>query len=211
MHITTKYTLHRRIVARQTFMKQLTMRCIAAMLLAGAMTFSCGYPAFAAYAAQGASDASALSESGPGSEAAAEAEAAAQAAEEEEAEAQIRQNIINAAMGCIGTRYVWGGESPVSGMDCSGLTRYVIRQVLGIELPHSAAAQAALGTRISREELEPGDLVFYSFEGSRIDHAAMYLGDGKVIHTSATRHQVVISNLDMGSTSPDAYVRVVGA
>ena len=173
---------------------------ITAALLAGAMASTDIYPAFAS---QGVTSVETYSDSGPGSDEAVEAE-------KETEEAELRQTIIAQALGCMGVGYVWGGESPTSGMDCSGLIRYTIRQVLGIELPHSAAAQATLGTRISRDELQPGDLVFYSFEGKRIDHVAMYIGNGQIVHTSATKHKVVISNLDMGGTSPDAYVSLVG-
>ncbi len=151
--------------------------------------------------------------SGPGSEAAAAALEEERRAEEEEqrqAEEDLqRKSITENAVSCLGARYVWGGESPVSGMDCSGLIRYAIRQALGIELPHSASAQSGLGRRISRDELKPGDLVFYSFGGSRIDHVALYLGDGWVVHASSKKHKIVISTLDMGTTSPDVYVSMV--
>ena len=76
-----------------------------------------------------------------------------------------------------GIPYRWGGASPRSGFDCSGLVQYVYAKV-GIRLPHYAAGQYGHGRRVSRDSLRPGDLVFFSGLG----HVGIYAGGGKFIH-----------------------------
>jgi cell wall-associated NlpC family hydrolase len=91
------------------------------------------------------------------------------------------------ALRYLGVRYVWGGASP-AGFDCSGLVMYVYAQ-LGIALPHYAAAQYQLGTPVARDQLQPGDLVF--FDG--LDHVGIYIGGGQVVHAPQTGDVVKIS------------------
>ena len=83
----------------------------------------------------------------------------------------------------IGNRYVWGGLDPHKGADCSGFTMYIMRNVAGVTLSHSSRAQANEGRAVSAEEMRPGDLVFYG-SGKRINHVAIYAGDGMVVHAS---------------------------
>jgi cell wall-associated NlpC family hydrolase len=91
------------------------------------------------------------------------------------------------AMRYLGVPYVWGGASP-SGFDCSGLVMYVFAQ-LGIVLPHYAAAQYGYGTPVPRDQLQPGDLVF--FDG--LDHVGIYIGGGQIVHAPHTGDVVKIS------------------
>jgi cell wall-associated NlpC family hydrolase len=93
------------------------------------------------------------------------------------------------AMQYLGVPYVWGGASR-AGMDCSGLVMVVYAQ-LGISLPHFAAAQYGFGTPVARDQLQPGDLVF--FDG--LDHVGIYAGGGQVIHAPHTGDVVKISSL----------------
>ena len=95
--------------------------------------------------------------------------------------------VIGYAMDYLGVPYVWGGSSP-RGFDCSGLVQYVYAKV-GISLPHSSRMQYGCGTPVSQGQLKAGDLVFYY---NPIQHVAIYMGDGKIIH--ATGSQVQIGN-----------------
>jgi len=101
------------------------------------------------------------------------------------------------ALRYLGVKYVFGGASP-AGFDCSGLVMYVYAQ-LGIQLPHYAAAQFGLGVPVPRDELQPGDLVF--FDG--LDHVGIYIGGGQMVHAPQTGDVVKITAIsDFG----DRYV-----
>ena len=98
--------------------------------------------------------------------------------------------VIAIAMQYLGIPYVWGGASPSQGFDCSGLTTYVFGQI-GISLPHHAASQYGYGVPVSREDLQPADLVF--FDG--LGHMGMYIGGGQFIHAPHTGDVVKISSI----------------
>jgi cell wall-associated NlpC family hydrolase len=99
---------------------------------------------------------------------------------------------IAIAMQYLGVPYVWGGMSP-AGFDCSGLISYVFSQI-GVSLPHHAAAQYGYGAPVSRDQLQPGDLVFFNGLG----HAGIYVGGGSFIHAPHTGDVVKISSLYEG-------------
>ncbi len=92
----------------------------------------------------------------------------------------------------IGNRYVWGGTSLTKGVDCSGFTMQIYKRY-GISLPHHAATQAGYGKKIKASQLKPGDLVFYA-KGGRINHVAIYIGNGQVVHASSPKTGIKISN-----------------
>lgn len=96
--------------------------------------------------------------------------------------------VISYAMDYLGVPYVWGGSSP-RGFDCSGLVQYVYAKI-GIKLPHSSRMQYSCGKPVASDQLKPGDLVFYYHP---IQHVAIYMGDGKIIH--ATGNQVQIGSV----------------
>ncbi|MBA2384566.1 MAG: C40 family peptidase [Actinobacteria bacterium] len=97
--------------------------------------------------------------------------------------------VVGIAMQYLGVPYLWGGASP-SGFDCSGLIMYVYAQV-GVSLPHHAASQYGMGTPVSKDQLEPGDLVFFNGLG----HNGMYIGGGQFIHAPHSGDVVKISSL----------------
>ena len=105
---------------------------------------------------------------------------------------QTRVDLVNYALQFVGNRYVWGGESLTKGVDCSGFTMKIY-QKYGIYLPHSSRAQPNHGTKISRSEIRPGDLIFYG-NGKSINHVAIYMGNGQVVHASNARDGIKISN-----------------
>ena len=97
--------------------------------------------------------------------------------------------VVGIAMQYLGTPYVWGGASP-AGFDCSGFVMYVFSQV-GVSLPHNAAAQYGYGMPVSRDQLQPGDLVFFNGLG----HDGIYIGGNQFIHSPHTGDVVKISSI----------------
>lgn len=97
-----------------------------------------------------------------------------------------RQELVDYALQFVGGRYRYGGNDPHTGVDCSGFTRYVMQNGAGVSLSRSSGSQAAQGRSISAEEMRPGDLIFYG-NGRSINHVAMYIGDGQVVHASTER------------------------
>ena len=104
----------------------------------------------------------------------------------------VRVAMVQYACQFVGNRYVWGGTSLTNGVDCSGFTMKIYENY-GIYLPHSSSAQAGYGTRVNASEARPGDLFFYG-NGGGINHVAMYIGNGQVVHASSARTGIKISN-----------------
>lgn len=117
-----------------------------------------------------------------------EAEAAAEAARLEK-----RGGIVDFALQFVGNPYVYGGTSLTNGADCSGFVMSVFAE-FGYELPRVAAAQCSASEKKSVADIEAGDLVFYG-EGC-IDHVALYIGDGKIVHASTAATGIKVSDYD---------------
>ena len=117
----------------------------------------------------------------------------------------VRVAISDYAKQFIGNPYVWGGTSLTNGADCSGFVLSIFSRY-GISLPHSSRAQANCGTTISTSELLPGDLVFYG-NGSGINHVALYVGGGQVVHASNARVGITISSVNY--RTPVKAVRLI--
>lgn len=105
------------------------------------------------------------------------------------------EKVVSIARGLIGTPYRYGGDSPKQGFDCSGLVYYSFDQ-LGVKVPRTAADQRKAAGRIKRDELAPGDLVFFRNGRGRIDHVGIYAGDGRFIHAPNAGKVVSYAYLD---------------
>jgi len=114
-------------------------------------------------------------------------------------------SVVETALQYLGFPYVWGGEDPETGFDCSGLVRYVYLKH-GIELPHFSGYQFKMGRPVSKDELMPGDLVFF---GNPVHHVGIYIGNGYFIHAPRTGDFVKITPLNSRSDYAGAR-RILG-
>lgn len=117
----------------------------------------------------------------------------------------VRVDLCQYAKEFLGNPYVWGGTSLTKGADCSGFVLSIFKKY-GVSLPHSSRAQANCGTTIKVSEAQPGDLIFYG-NGKTINHVAIYIGGGQVIHASSPKTGIRISNVSY--RSPVKAVKVL--
>lgn len=106
--------------------------------------------------------------------------------------------MVSYAMQYLGYRYTYGGASPSTGFDCSGLTSYVAKH-FGYRIGRSAADQLSAGTYVSRADLQPGDIVLFErtySSSARATHAGIYIGNNQFIHAANSRTGVVIGDLN---------------
>jgi cell wall-associated NlpC family hydrolase len=99
------------------------------------------------------------------------------------------------ALGLIGVRYRYGGDTPVGGLDCSGLVRYVFQQVTGVTLPRTSKELSQVGANVSLDDLQVGDLVFFNTRNYSFSHVGLYLGDNRFIHAPRRGRDVEITTL----------------
>jgi cell wall-associated NlpC family hydrolase len=104
------------------------------------------------------------------------------------------RELVMQALGYLGIRYKYGGSSPDTGFDCSGLVRYVVNQAIGLALPRDARAISLLGARIETTELQPGDLVFFNMR-KPFSHVGIYVGEHRFIHAPASGGTVELVNM----------------
>ena len=117
----------------------------------------------------------------------------------------IRVDVCQYAKEFLGNPYVWGGTSLTNGTDCSGFVLSVFKKY-GVKLPRTSREQANYGTTIKVSEAKAGDLIFYG-NGKTINHVALYIGGGQVIHASSPKTGIRISNVNY--RSPVKAVRVL--
>ncbi len=103
--------------------------------------------------------------------------------------------LIGNAMGLLGVSYRFGGTSASSGFDCSGFMQHIFRKTMQINLPRTSAEQAKMGVAVSRSELQPGDMVFFSTSRGRISHVGLYIGNNRFIHAPRTGKSIEITSL----------------
>lgn len=150
-------------------------------------------------------------------EAEAEADSDEDEAEEEEAveeieaaievENDLRSEIVTYALQFVGNRYKYGGTNPNTGVDCSGFTSYVMRHAASVELPHSSGGQSRMGRVVSSSEMRPGDIICYG-SGKKINHVALYIGNGQIVHASTERTGIKVSRWNY--RTPVRIVNVLG-
>lgn len=105
------------------------------------------------------------------------------------------QELILQALTLIGVNYRYGGKSPETGLDCSGLVRYVFSQSMQMALPHNALAISKMGNAVDREALKPGDLVFFNTLRRQFSHVGIYMGDDLFIHAPSSGGGVSVVNM----------------
>ena len=103
-----------------------------------------------------------------------------------------RSQVVNYALQFVGNPYVWGGTSLTKGADCSGFTMKVM-QKFGVSLPHYSGSQAKMGRKVTSGNMKPGDLIFYAGSSGRVNHVAMYIGNGQIVHAASRRSGIKIS------------------
>lgn len=118
-----------------------------------------------------------------------------------------RQQVVDYALQFLGNPYVYGGSDPNRGVDCSGFTRYVLQNAAGVGLNRSSSGQATQGRTVTVAEMQPGDLIFYG-NGSRVNHVALYIGNGQIVHASTERTGIKIS--DWNYRTPVRIASVLG-
>ena len=107
------------------------------------------------------------------------------------------EDVLFRALGLVGTPYRWGGNTPDSGFDCSGLIGYVYRDAAGISLPRSTREMISMRAQnVGKEGLQTGDLIFFATNGgSQVSHAGIYVGEGRFVHAPATGGTVKLDSL----------------
>ncbi|MBV4537481.1 MULTISPECIES: C40 family peptidase [Pseudomonas] len=100
----------------------------------------------------------------------------------------VAEDVLFRAIGLVGTPYRWGGNTPDSGFDCSGLIGYVYRDAAGISLPRSTREMIVMrAPTVEQRALQSGDLVFFATNGgSQVSHAGIYVGEGRFVHAPST-------------------------
>jgi cell wall-associated NlpC family hydrolase len=105
------------------------------------------------------------------------------------------QDTLSEALNLIGVPYRRGGNNPQSGFDCSGYVRHVFEKGMGLVLPHNAKAMSKQGEQIDKQELEPGDLVFFNTMRRAFSHVGIYLGNGQFVHSPRSGAQVRVESM----------------
>lgn len=100
------------------------------------------------------------------------------------------------ALGLIDTGYRFGGKNPEAGLDCSGMVSYIYGQAANMRLRGSAADIARISRPIDRDDLRPGDLVFFNTRGHAFSHVGIYIGDARFVHAPSTNGRVRIDRLN---------------
>ncbi len=107
-------------------------------------------------------------------------------------------DVVVGALNMIGVRYRWGGDTPDSGLDCSGFVRYVFQDTLGMALPRRAEEMSRVGEKVRVSDLKPVDLVFFNTMRRTFSHVGIYIGDNKFVHSPSTGSTIRVDDMDDG-------------
>ncbi|MFM0053450.1 C40 family peptidase [Caballeronia grimmiae] len=107
-------------------------------------------------------------------------------------------DVVVGALNMIGVRYRWGGNTPDSGLDCSGFVRYVFQDTLGMTLPRRAEEMSRVGEKVRVSDLKPGDLVFFNTMRRSFSHVGIYIGDNKFVHSPSTGSTIRVDDMESG-------------
>ncbi len=118
----------------------------------------------------------------------------------------VRVDMVEYAKQFLGNPYVWAGTSLTKGVDCSGFTMKIYEKY-GVKLPHYSVSQSKMGKKITYDEIQPGDLIFYADSKGTINHVAMYIGGGQVIHASNPKTGIRINKYNY--RTPVKYVSIL--
>ena len=105
------------------------------------------------------------------------------------------QEVLINALSLTSIQYKYGGSSPATGFDCSGFVRYVFRNAANLSLPPTARAIAQIGKSVKKDDLQPGDLVFFNTLKKAFSHVGIYIGDNKFIHAPSTGKSVQVDSM----------------
>lgn len=119
------------------------------------------------------------------------------AAQDNVSRSNAPRGLASTALNYLGIKYRFGGDTPNSGFDCSGLVRYAAEKSLGLKLPRRSNEMARLGESVQRNQLERGDLVFFNTRGQRFSHVGIYLGEGKFVHAPRSGSRVRVEDMNI--------------
>jgi len=110
--------------------------------------------------------------------------------------AKQSNSVVSRALKAVGTPYRWGGSTPGKGLDCSGLVKYAFSDVSEVNLPRTSNAMAeGHGQKVDRKDLKPGDLLFFNIKSRKVNHVAIYLGNGRFVHAPRRGKAVTVDTL----------------
>ncbi len=105
------------------------------------------------------------------------------------------RELVMHTLALIGVNYKYGGGSPDSGFDCSGLVSHVFKEVIGLTLPRDSQSMSRVGAKVDKTELQPGDLVFFNTRRRPFSHVGIYIGEERFVHAPSRGRDVEVSNM----------------
>jgi len=108
------------------------------------------------------------------------------------------KDLVLKGLELVGINYRWGGTNPDSGLDCSGFVQVVFKDAVGLLLPRTAKEQSKIGDVVNKDELKPGDLVFFNTMRRAFSHVGIYLGDNRFLHAPRTGAEIRVEDMSQG-------------